>query len=69
MDLFKLMLLFPFTELEKLLAITPTGIVEMLKIKGLGPKKVATIWKEMEIDTVADLLDACRQNRLVEGAC
>lgn len=56
-----------FSELEKLLEITPTGIVEMLKIKGLGPKKVSVIWKDMEIDSVADLLDACRQNRLVEA--
>ncbi len=56
-----------FVDLNKLLVITPSGVVEMLKIKGLGPKKVATIWKEMEIDNVADLLDACRQNRLVEA--
>lgn len=56
-----------FSDLEKLLEITPSGIVEMLRIKGLGPKKVSIIWKEMEIDTVADLLDACRQNRLVEA--
>lgn len=56
-----------FSELEKLLEITPAGIVEMLKIKGLGPKKVSVIWKDMEIDSVADLLDACRQNRLVEA--
>jgi len=56
-----------FADLDKLLEITPSGVVEMLKVKGLGPKKVATIWKEMEIDNVADLLDACRQNRLVEA--
>ncbi|HJU45350.1 MAG TPA: helix-hairpin-helix domain-containing protein, partial [Chitinophagaceae bacterium] len=33
------------THIEK----TPPGILEMLKIKGLGPKKIATIWKELEI--------------------
>lgn len=44
---------------------TPAGIIEMLlHIKGLGPKKIATIWKEMEIETVGELLYACNENRL-----
>ena len=50
----------------ELLAITPPGIVEILQIKGLGPKKVGIIWNTLQIESVADLLDACRQNRLVE---
>ena len=29
---------------------TPPGVIEMLEIKGLGPKKIATIWKEMEVE-------------------
>src|SRR5882757_7439496 len=29
---------------------TPPGILEMLGIKGIGPKKIATIWKELEIE-------------------
>ena len=32
------------TELEDMLAKTPEGIVEMMGIKGIGPKKIATIW-------------------------
>lgn len=52
--------------LNELLEITPPGIVEILQIKGLGPKKVAVIWNTLQIETVGDLLDACRQNRLVE---
>ncbi len=52
--------------LLELLEITPSGIVEILQIKGLGPKKVAVIWNTLQIETVGDLLDACRQNRLVE---
>ena len=53
--------------LDELLKITPGGIVEMLQIKGLGPKKVAVIWNALQIETVGELLDACRQNRLVEA--
>jgi DNA polymerase (family 10) len=37
----------------------------MLQIKGLGPKKIATIWKEMEIESVGELLYACQENRLL----
>ncbi len=44
---------------------TPPGILEMIKIKGLGPKKIATIWKELEIESVGELLYACEENRLI----
>ena len=43
---------------------TPPGLIEMLSIKGLGPKKIAMIWKEMEIETIGELLYACHENRL-----
>ncbi len=43
---------------------TPPGIIELLNIKGLGPKKIAVIWKEMEIESVGELLYACKENRL-----
>ena len=49
---------------EKYAAITPPGIIDMLSIKGLGPKKIKTIWEEMEIETVGELLYACNENRL-----
>jgi len=55
-----------FEELNDLLSQTPKGVVEMLSIRGLGPKKVQIIWKEMGIDSVGELLDACRQNRLAK---
>ncbi|MFY7898751.1 MAG: DNA polymerase/3'-5' exonuclease PolX, partial [Chitinophagaceae bacterium] len=44
---------------------TPPGILEMLQIKGLGPKKIATIWKELDIETIGELLYACNENRLM----
>ncbi|GAA0542595.1 DNA polymerase/3'-5' exonuclease PolX [Chitinophaga japonensis] len=51
--------------LETFIAQTPPGILEMLKIKGLGPKKIATIWKELEVETLGELLYACNENRLL----
>lgn len=43
---------------------TPPGIIEMMTIKGLGPKKIEVIWKEMEIESPGELLYACNENRL-----
>lgn len=56
-----------FPELEELLAKTPEGILEILKIKGLGPKKVQVIWKDLEIESVGELYYACNENRLIEA--
>lgn len=50
--------------LENLIAATPPGVIEMLNIKGIGPKKISTIWKEMNIESVGELLYACQENRL-----
>ena len=50
--------------LEDYVKKTPSGVMEMLSIKGLGPKKIATIWKEMEIESLGELLYACHENRL-----
>ncbi|MEO8769392.1 MAG: helix-hairpin-helix domain-containing protein, partial [Ferruginibacter sp.] len=50
--------------LEEIIFLTPPGVIEMLNIKGIGPKKINTIWKEMEIETVGELLYACKENRL-----
>lgn len=50
--------------LEELLEKTPEGILEMMKIKGVGPKKISTIWKEMNVENIGELLYACHENRL-----
>ncbi|MEY3539542.1 MAG: hypothetical protein RL188_959 [Bacteroidota bacterium] len=51
--------------LEEYILKTPPGILEMLKIKGLGPKKIITIWKELGIESIGELLYACEENRLI----
>jgi len=52
------------SKLEKLISLTPPGVIEMLHIKGIGPKKIRTIWKDMEIESIGELLYACKENRL-----
>jgi DNA polymerase (family X) len=53
-------------EVKTYLSKTPAGVLEMLNIKGLGPKKIQTIWKEMGIDAIEDLEKACEENRIAE---
>ena len=53
-------------ELDKLLDETPAGVVEMLSVKGIGPKKVKQLWKELEVESPGELLYACHENRLVD---
>lgn len=45
---------------------TPDGIQEMLNIKGFGPKKILSVWKELGVESVGELLYAVNENRLIE---
>lgn len=54
-------------EIEQLLEKTPSGVVEMLAIKGIGPKKIAVIWRDLHIENIGELYYACNENRLVEA--
>lgn len=53
------------TELHELMGKTPLGVIEMLGVKGLGPKKVSMLWKQLQIESVVELLYACNENRLI----
>jgi DNA polymerase (family 10) len=52
-------------ELSEFFERTPAGVVEMMSIKGIGPKKVGQLWRELEIESVGELLYACKENRLL----
>ena len=47
---------------------SPPGIFEILRIPGLGPKKVAVIWGELGIASLGELENACRESRLSDLA-
>jgi DNA polymerase (family X) len=55
-----------FNEFNKFVEQTPPGIIEILRIKGIGPKKIALLWKELAIESPVELLYACNENRLVD---
>ncbi|MER3471545.1 MAG: histidinol-phosphatase [Chitinophagaceae bacterium] len=53
-------------QLKEIISNTPEGIFEMMNIKGLGPKKIHIIWKELGIDSINDLREVCRTNKISE---
>jgi DNA polymerase (family 10) len=54
------------TSLTELKQRLPEGLFEIRRVRGLGPKKVATLWKDLDITSLAELEQACRENRLSE---
>ncbi len=55
-----------FPLLVQLLEKTPTGILEVLQIKGLGPKKVKTLWEELGITSTHELMEACQAGKVAQ---
>ena len=52
-------------QLNELIEKTPEGVRDLLNIKGIGPKKISTIWKELGVESPGELLYACNENRLI----
>ena len=53
--------LYEFEDLKK---SVPPGLILMLQIPGLGPKKIKAVYEQLHIETVADLETACREGRV-----
>lgn len=53
-------------QLEELRAEVPAGVLRMLRIPGVGPKKVAALFHELGVTTLADLKAACEAGRVAE---
>ena len=49
---------------EDLKASLPPGLMAMLEVPGLGPKKIKAIHEQLKIDTVEGLEQACREGRV-----
>jgi len=55
-----------YSKHQKLLKKYPPGILEMLQVQGLGPKKVGFLWKKFKVKTVADIAKLAEQGKLRE---
>lgn len=53
-----------FPELDDLREKTPEGVIEMMGLSGVGPKKIAALWKELDIDSLEKLKVACEKNEV-----
>ena len=49
---------------DKLLGAIPPGLTDLLRIKGLGAKKVRQLWKDLEITNLDELESASKSGRL-----
>ncbi len=49
---------------EELKAATPPGLLAMLEVPGLGPKKVRALYEKLNLRTVEELERACQEGRV-----
>lgn len=49
---------------EKLKKETPEGVIDLLEILGLGPKKVSALYRNLSISNISDLKEACSKGKL-----
>ena len=53
------------SDLEEMRRKVPEGVRNLLGVQGLGPKKVAVLWKNLGVSSLGELEYACLENRLV----
>jgi DNA polymerase (family 10) len=53
-------------EHEKVRSSLPGGLLQMLRISGLGPKKVKVLYDKLKIKSIAELKSACEAHRLAK---
>lgn len=51
-------------QLEELRAEFPAGLLDMLRLPGLGPKRVKTLYDDLKIQTLEELAAAAREGRI-----
>lgn len=55
-----------FEARDRMLALYPPTALELLKIQGLGPKSIRTLWEHFRVSTIDDLEKLCQEHRLRE---
>lgn len=49
---------------EKLKKSTPKGVIAMMRVHGLGGKKIKILYEKLKIKSIEDLKDACKKGKL-----
>ena len=55
-----------FPQRDELLAEVPLGLLEVLRVKGLGTKKVRRLWQELDVTSLEKLEEAATAGRIQE---
>ncbi len=53
-------------EYESVRASLPEGLLQMLRIPGLGPKRIKILYEKLKVKSVAELKTACENHRLAK---
>ncbi len=51
---------------QKLKASIPAGLLEVMQIPGLGPKKVRALWTQLAVEDLAKLTEVCESGAVAE---
>ena len=51
---------------EALKSSLPSGLLEMVKIQGLGPKRIKILYEKLKIGSIPELKKACEEHRLAK---
>jgi DNA polymerase (family 10) len=51
---------------QQLVAMVPPGLLELLRIPGLGPKRVKLFHEQLKVNSVADLKDALEKGKIAQ---
>jgi len=54
-----------FPERDELLNAVPPGLLDVLRVKGLGTKRTRRLWKELDITSLDELEQAAETNRII----
>jgi DNA polymerase (family 10) len=54
------------SEYEEVKSSIPDGLLQMIRIPGLGPKRVKVLFEKLKIATIEELRNACQNHRLAK---
>ena len=55
-----------FTQLDDLLERTPEEVMNMMEIKGVGPKKIGVLWRDLGVQNIDELMNAAKDGQVAE---
>ena len=53
-------------EHDRLAALVPPGVLEMLRVEGIGPVTAGAVWKQLGVENLGGLEQACRTGRILD---